>query len=244
VSTSTITGSIGISGGVAGAPITGSATPTMAISFDNGGVPVHSTIPQFVATGSVAIRGTGPFNGWYTDICTDTQTVSGVGGQGTFDPATGSLAVPSTITIKHSLSAGPMTGPWGYLGCPGTVLPDDVVAVTLSTSSPGGSALDANGPGQITLVGTGSAGQPTAVAVTVSGVLAPRPSACTQVLVPDVRDDSKTQADQAIRAAGLKPLFNLDPGHDSYVAWQSPAGDTCVSPGSIVRVTLVRGPRP
>jgi hypothetical protein len=197
-----------------------------------------------------------PFNSWYIDTCVDTPTVSGQTNAppwalGSFDRATGNLTdLPITITVHHSLAAGPLTSFWGQWGCPSTQLPDDVTTLTLSTTSPGGSALDQAGPGQITLTGTGTvtsgqrAGMP--VAVTATGVLSPVPDRSIQtcVIVPDVRDDSRAQADKAIRDAGLIPVFGKDPGNGSYVAQQFPSGGECVEPGTTVRVNLAPGPRP
>jgi hypothetical protein len=217
---------------------------------------VTAMLAPLVATTSVTIRGVSPLNSWYTDTCVDTQTISGETNAppwalGRFDRASGNLTdLPITITVHHSLTAGPLTGFWGQWACPSTQIPDDVTTLTLSTTSPGGSALDQAGPGRITLTGTGtvSSGQRTGtpVAVTATGVLSPVPdrSIPTCVTVPDVRDDSRTQADQAIRDAGLNPVFSKDPGKGSYVAQQFPSGGDCVEPGTTVHLNLSPGPRP
>jgi hypothetical protein len=251
---STMTGSVTITG-LSGSTVIG---PGLGLHFaDNQPLDdVTAMLAPFVVTTSVTIRGVSPLNSWYTDTCVDTQTVSGQTNAppwalGSFDRASGNLTdLPITITVHHSLAAGPLTSFWGKWGCPNTQFPDDVTTLKLSTTSPGGSALDQAGPGRITLTGTGTvtsgARTGTPVAVTATGVLSPLPdrSIPTCVVVPDVRDDSRADADQAIRDAGLNPAFSKDPGNGSYVAQQFPSGGDCVKSGTTVSLILAPGPRP
>jgi hypothetical protein len=214
---------------------------------------VTAELPQFAATRSATIRGTTPF-GTYTDTCVDSMTISGETNAppwalGKFDRASGTLTdLPLTITVQHSLAAGPTTSLWGQLTCPNTHLPDQVAEITLSTDLPNGSPLDSAGQLAMTGIGTVTAGSGVGnpVAASVDGTVSPLPDRSVQscVLVPDVRDDSPADATQAIHNAGLNPLSNKVTGNDPYVAQQFPPGGDCVAAGSTVRIILAPGPRP
>jgi hypothetical protein len=252
---STLTGQVLITAGLTGSTVTNtpaSPIPTMTLRFRDmqPNDIVSGTLETFgIPPVSTTIVGVDPFNFWYMDVCMDNQTVSGFAGSGQFDRATGALTGLSLdIRVQHSLVPGPGSGPLAPWGCPNTHIPDDHVTVDLSTASPGGAALDQTGQIRLNGTGTVSAGERSGlpVTVTVAGVLSPLPDRSPQtcVLVPDVADDSRAQADSAIRAVGLNPAFNKDPGNGSYVTLQFPQADECVAPGSTVRLTLHAGPRP
>jgi hypothetical protein len=256
-SVSTLTGRATISSGLTGSPIENttptSPIPTMSLVFSPGrpqdtvGGKLSDITPPVVP---ITIVGTSPLNKWYTDICLDSQTVSAPWGVGRFDRATGDLTGLSLeITVKHSVTVAPNSSKWGFLSCPTVSIPDDRLTVTLSTANPGGAALDQNGHIRLTGSDNVSAGNQSGsfVVVTIDGVLSPLPDRTPLppcVYVPDVADDSKSQADQEIRAAGLVPVFTADPGNDSYVSLQLPHADYCANPGSTVQLTLHAGPRP
>jgi endonuclease/exonuclease/phosphatase family metal-dependent hydrolase len=63
----------------------------------------------------------------------------------------------------------------------------------------------------------------------------------TEVLVPDVREMSPTQAAQIIQAAGLEPKFT---GSGTWVRTQRPQAGTRISAGSTVTLELRAGPIP
>jgi hypothetical protein len=255
-SVSTLTGQVTITG-VPGSPSTNTAQaspiPTMNLTFQSGqpSDSVSGDVFAFTTTVPLTIVGGGS-----TTVCADTQTISGVGGGalGRFDRQSGHLTgLPLTVTVWHSLAPGPSSGMWGWIVCnnnnnPFTRVPIDVFDVVLSTATAGGAALDL--AGNIRLVGTGTVSTGsfpgTPVTVTVNGALSPLPdrSVPTCVLVPDVLDHSRTQADQDIRAAGLIPQFSPDPGAGAYVVYQRPHAGTCVTSGSRVLVNLHAGPRP
>jgi PASTA domain len=250
--TSLLTGQISIEAGLTGVRLTntpGTPVLTMGLHFkdDQPDDSVSGGLEPFTTTAIVPIVGIDPTNSWYSDLCLDTQTISGSAQLGKFTRATGAIKdLQLDIVVNHSLSPGPFSSFLGNWGCPNTHLPPDAVTVVLSTAPTKGSPVDQGGPGKVTLFGTGTGSRGAGVDVTVSGVLSPVPDRSPQtcVLVPDVRDDSKSQAQQAIVAAKLTPLFNKDPGNDSYVAQQFPQPDDCVPPGSKVSMTLVAGPRP
>jgi PASTA domain len=250
--TSALTGQISIGPGLTGVPLTNTTSasvPTMGLSFKDYQPDdlVSGGLVPFRSTAIVPIVGVDLANPWYSDLCLDTQDITGSAKSGTFNRATGAIDdLELTVVVNHSLSPGPFSSFLGNWGCPNTHLDPDVVTVVLSTAPTNGSPVDQGGPGKVTLFGTGTASSGAGVDVTVSGVLSPVPDRSPQtcVLVPDVRDDNKSQAQQAIVAAKLTPLFNKDPGNDSYVAQQFPQPDDCVPPGSKVSMTLVAGPRP
>jgi hypothetical protein len=249
--TSALTGQISIGPGLTGVPLTNTTSgpvKTMTLWFKDyqPDDQVSGALQPLRSTAIVPIEGLDPTNSWYHDLCLDTQDITGSAQSGTFKRATGAIdGLQLTLVVNHSLSPGPFSGPFGNWGCPATHLEPDIVTVVLSTTPPDGSPVDQGGTGKVTLFGKGS-GPVGEVKVTVSGVLSPAPDRSPQtcVIVPDVRDDSKSQADKAIKDVKLTPLFNKDPGNDSYVAQQFPQPDDCVPPGSTVRMTLVAGPRP
>ena len=122
----------------------------------------------------------------------------------------------------------------------------DVIDVVVSTTSAGRSALDQ--AGNIRLVGTGTVSSVPGSSVTIaaSGVLSSDPDRSVQncVIVPDVFEYSRAQADADIRAAGLIPQFSPALGSGSYVVYQRPQAGTCVTTGSRVMLNLRAGPRP
>jgi PASTA domain-containing protein len=65
-----------------------------------------------------------------------------------------------------------------------------------------------------------------------------------QRTVPDVRELSRSAADQAVRAAGLVPNFSGPTGPGGWVHSQSPQAGTQVDIGSTVNVVIRTGPRP
>ncbi|SCL28578.1 PASTA domain-containing protein [Micromonospora nigra] len=62
--------------------------------------------------------------------------------------------------------------------------------------------------------------------------------------VPNVRESLRPQADQAVRAAGLVPVFTGSTSPGAWVASQSPAGGTKVVANSTVTMTMQSGPLP
>ncbi|WP_125810458.1 PASTA domain-containing protein [Actinoplanes sp. ATCC 53533] len=62
--------------------------------------------------------------------------------------------------------------------------------------------------------------------------------------VPHVRELPRPQADQAVRAAGLVPVFTGSTSSSAWVASQSPAGGTNVVAESTVSMTMQTGPIP
>jgi hypothetical protein len=248
--TSMLTGQISIEAGLTGVPLTntpGTPVLTMGLHFKDYQPDdmVSGGLEPFTTTAIVPIVGIDPTNSWYSDLCLDTQTISGSAQLGKFTRATGDIKdLQLAIVVNHSLSPGPFSSPLGNWGCPNTHLPPDAVTVVLSTAPTKGSPVDQ--AGNVKLFGTGTGSRGAGVDVTVSGVLSPMPDRSPQtcVIVPDVRDDSKSQAKDAIQDVKLTPVFNKDPGHDSYVAQQFPQPDDCVPPGSKVSMILVAGPRP
>jgi beta-lactam-binding protein with PASTA domain len=61
-----------------------------------------------------------------------------------------------------------------------------------------------------------------------------RPSA----IVPDVRGQSRQDADKAVRAAGFVPHFSGAAGRLAEVASQTPAGGVSAEQGSTVWITM------
>jgi PASTA domain len=253
---STLTGQVSITSGLTGSPITNTSTSapiaTMSLVFSPGRPQdsVGANLSNFTNVVPITIVGTTIFNKWYTDTCLDFQTVSAPFGAGLFDRATGDITGHSLeVTVKHSVTVAPTSSKFGVISCPTVSIPDDKVTVTLSTTSAGGAALDQNGHIRLTGSGIVSAGNQSGafVVVAIEGVLSPLPDRTPLppcVPVPDVADDSKSQADQEIRAAGLVPVFTQDPGNDSYVSLQLPHAGDCVEAGTTVQLTLHAGPRP
>jgi hypothetical protein len=254
---STLDGQITIGGGLTGTTIVNTATtvpiPTMILTFS--GAPhdtVEGDLVPFAVKVPASIKGVGIFNSFYRDACDDHQSISSVRVlSGMFDRVSGHVDdLQLTLTVRHVLTPGATTSPFGWLGgCAGTSFPDDVVTVSLSTMS-GGSPLDSSG--LITLVGTAPASAGafpgTPVTVTVMGSLSPLPDRTPPapgcVVLPDGPDGQPNHVSNMMVALGLHPIFVPRPGplRDPYVYRQSPEPDTCVAPGSNVYLYLQSGP--
>lgn len=261
--TSTLTGRASITSDPVGfaAANTPASIPvaTMTLTFNGDRNDVNHTVDgillPFTVVGTAAIVGTTIFNSWYMDTCVDTQSItSSEILAGMFDRASGRLDdLRLAITVHHVLSPGPMTSFWGTVGgCANTTFPDDVVLVSLTTNG-GGAPVDQAGPGQITLVGTGTGSSGrftgTPVFVTITGVLSPPPDRSLPepgcVVVPDVTDGVPNNAANYLRSLGLQPAFQSRPGpppRNPYIYRQDPDPDTCVPPGSTVVLYIQSGP--
>jgi hypothetical protein len=214
---------------------------------------VGGDLLPFVIRTTTTIVGVDELNKGYKDKCADTESISGTTTRsGSFDRRGGNLDdLQLTITVKHALSfSTTISSPAGFLGCPGTKIPDDVLSVSLTTKGRG-SPVDSTG--RIVLIGSGTitAGDSMGANVTVSidGVLSPLPDRALPspncVDVPDVTDGVPANVTKNLVAKGFKVITVARPGAKGpnlYVYRQSPNAGSCVAPGSTVQIYIENGP--
>jgi len=110
---SSLIGTLRITSGLTGSSITrptGSAIMNLEFSGPHG-TPQDNVTGDFVPftlMPTIAIAGTGPFNKFYTDVCTDNQLVTATTTKGgSFDRVSGNLDdLRMTITVTHNLTPG------------------------------------------------------------------------------------------------------------------------------------------
>jgi len=160
----------------------------------------------------------------HTPLGDDTVTVTRTSG-GTGAYASGHIVLPLALHFAHS----------------NIFFSDSDLSITLTTDPPG-SPVTPDPFGAVTVVGSGifQGGflGGSSCNVTVTGTI----SELQLVTVPDVRESTRSQADNEIRAVGLIPVFSGDDTANALVFRQSPLGGTTVVRGASVTLTMKTGP--